>query len=125
MRDELTGFLCQSFDHAYIHGHPESRLPGHLSFSFHGMEGETIRLLLLLDELGIAVSAGSACSSNDKTHNASHVLQAIGLNQFEARGGIRVSFGRYSTEDDLEKFKYAMKETINSLTSIFSYKTSY
>jgi cysteine desulfurase len=89
------------------------------------LEGETIRLLLLLDEKGIAVSAGSACSSNDRTHNASHVLQAIGLNQFEARGSIRVSFGRYSTVEDLEKFKVALTESINSLTSIFSYKSSY
>jgi cysteine desulfurase len=83
-----------------------------------------MRLLLLLDEKGIAVSAGSACSSNDKTHNTSHVLQAIGLNQFEARGSIRVSFGRYTTEQDLEKFKVAITESVNSLTSIFSYRTS-
>jgi cysteine desulfurase len=88
------------------------------------MEGETIRLLLLLDERGIAVSAGSACSSNDKTNNASHVLQAIGLNQFEARGGIRISFGRFSTEEELEGFKTALLESTDSLTSIFSYKTA-
>jgi len=125
LRNKLTDFLLQNFENVYINGDMQNRLPGHLNFSFHGMEGETIRLLLLLDEKGIAVSAGSACSSNDKTHNASHVLQAIGLNQFEARGSIRVSFGRYSTEEDLERFKRALTESINSLTSIFSYKTSY
>jgi cysteine desulfurase len=125
LRNNLTDFLFDNFDNVYINGVSENKLPGLLNFSFHGLEGETIRLLLLLDEKGIAVSAGSACSSNDRTHNASHVLQAIGLNQFEARGSIRVSFGRYSTEKDLEKFKVALTESINSLTSIFSYKSSY
>ena len=125
LREKLTDFLFETFENVYINGAQENKLPGLINFSFHGLEGETIRLLLLLDEKGIAVSAGSACSSNDKTNNASHVLQAIGLNQFEARGGIRVSFGRYSTEDDLERFKIALTESINSLTSIFSYRTSY
>jgi cysteine desulfurase len=125
LRKNLTDFLFDNFDNVYINGSTYDKLPGLLNFSFHGLEGETMRLLLLLDEKGIAVSAGSACSSNDKTHNASHVLQAIGLNQFEARGSIRVSFGRYSTEEDLEKFKVVLTESINSLTSIFSYKSSY
>jgi cysteine desulfurase len=125
LRNKLTDFLFDNFENAYINGAMENKLPGLVNFSFHGLEGETIRLLLLLDEKGIAVSAGSACSSNDKTHNASHVLQSIGLNQFEARGSIRVSFGRFSTEQDLEQFKVALTESINSLTSIFSYKTSY
>ena len=125
LREKLTDFLFETFENVYVNGAQENKLPGLINFSLHGLEGETIRLLLLLDEKGIAVSAGSACSSNDKTNNASHVLQAIGLNQFEARGGIRVSFGRYSTEEDLERFKIALTESINSLTSIFSYRTSY
>jgi len=125
LRKNLTDFLFDNFENVYINGSFDDKLPGLLNFSFHELEGETMRLLLLLDEKGIAVSAGSACSSNDKTHNASHVLQAIGLNQFEARGSIRVSFGRYSTEEDLEKFKIALTDSINSLTSIFSYRTSY
>ena len=124
LRTRLTDFLFENYENVYINGPLENRLPGHLNFSFHGMEGETIRLLLLLDERGIAVSAGSACSSNDKTNNASHVLQAIGLNQFEARGGIRISFGRFSTEEELEGFKTALLESTDSLPSIFSYKTA-
>jgi len=77
-------------------------------------------LLLLLDERGIAVSAGSACSSNDKTNNASHVLQAIGLNPFEARGGIRVSFGRFTTESDIDYCLSALKQSVPELNTIFS-----
>jgi cysteine desulfurase len=120
LRNNLTQFLFENFENVYINGSTVNKLPGLLNFSFHGLEGETMRLLLLLDEKGIAVSAGSACSSNDKTHNASHVLQAIGLNQFEARGSIRVSFGRYSSDKDLERFKISLSESVNSLTSIFS-----
>lgn len=120
LREKLTRFIFDNFDNAYINGHEELRLPGHLSFSFHGLEGETIRLLLTLDELGISVSAGSACSSNDKTHNASHVLQAIGLNPFEARGAIRVSIGRFTTENEINEFTRALREVFNTLTSIFS-----
>lgn len=123
LRTTLTDHLLENFDNVYINGHEEKRIPGHLSFSFRGLEGETIRLLLLLDEMGIAVSAGSACSSNDKSHNSSHVLKAIGLNPFEARGAIRVSFGRFSTEDELSRFMKAMKQAMNSLNSIFSYSS--
>ncbi|MCX6279356.1 MAG: cysteine desulfurase family protein [Bacteroidetes bacterium] len=123
LREKLVRFIFKNNESAYINGHPDKRLPGHLSFSFHGLEGETIRLLLLLDEMGIAVSAGSACSSNDKSHNASHVLQAIGLNPFEARGAIRVSMGRFTTENDLDIFTSSLSQAISSLTSIFSIST--
>ena len=120
LRKKLEKFLFSNYEHVYINGHSDHRLPGHLSFSFHGLEGETIRLLLLLDDMGIAVSAGSACSSNDKSHNASHVLQAIGLNPFEARGAIRVSMGRFTTENEVNIFIDSLRQAINSLTSIIS-----
>lgn len=120
LREKLTRFIFANSENAYINGHPDHRLPGHLSFSFHGLEGETIRLLLLLDEMGIAVSAGSACSANDKSHNASHVLQAIGLNPFEARGAIRVSMGRFTNENDVDVFMESLGEALSHLTSIFS-----
>jgi cysteine desulfurase len=118
-RDKLTDYLFANYENVYINGHTEKRLPGHLSFSFHGMEGETIRLLFLLDEKGIAVSAGSACSSNH-SGSASHVLQAIGLNPFEARGAIRVSLGRFTSEQDIDALINALKNSVGQLHSIFS-----
>jgi len=120
LRKKIENFLFSTYENAYINGHPDQRLPGHLSFSFHGLEGETIRLLLLLDEMGIAVSAGSACSLNDQSHNASHVLQAIGLNPFEARGAIRVSMGRFTTENEVDIFMDSLRQALFSLTSIYS-----
>ncbi|MCX6307150.1 MAG: cysteine desulfurase family protein [Bacteroidetes bacterium] len=120
LREKLAGYILSGYPNAYVNGHPDQRLPGHLSFSFHGLEGETTRLLFLLDEMGIAVSAGSACSSNDRTHNASHVLQAIGLNPFEARGAIRVSLGRFTTENEVDTFIVSLGKALGNLTSIFS-----
>jgi cysteine desulfurase len=121
LRNQLQEALLEMFDNVYFHGHREHRLPGLLSFSLSGMEGETIRLLLHLDEMGIAVSAGSACSSNDAGHHSSHVLQATGLNQFEARGAIRASLGRFTTEQDIRNFQLALKQAIPRLNTIYSH----
>jgi cysteine desulfurase len=120
MHDYLCNFLNENFEDYYLNGDPDRRLVNNVNFSFHGLEGEAIRLLLLLDESGIAVSAGSACSSNDKSNNASHVLQAIGLNQFEARGSIRVSFGRFNTMEEVKSFALAVGNVVGQLHSIFS-----
>jgi len=120
MQDYLHNFLYKNYEDYYLNGHRSKRLPHNLNFSFHGLEGEAIRLLLLFDESGIAVSAGSACSSNDKSNNASHVLQAIGLNPFEARGAIRVSFGRYNTIDEVKTFTETIGSVVGQLNSIFS-----
>jgi cysteine desulfurase len=121
LRSKLEKFLLEETENAYMNGHEHMRLPGHLNFSFHGLEGETIRLLLLLDEKGIAVSAGSACSSNDTSHSSSHVLRAIGLDSFQSRGGIRVSFGRFTTEEEVDYFIQALKECIPMLNTLFTH----
>lgn len=120
MRDYLANYLFENYEDFYINGSHEHRIYNNLNFSFHGLEGETIRLLLLLDEMGVAVSAGSACSSNDKSNNASHVLQAIGLNQFEARGAVRVSFGKYNTMEEVKNFTEIIGSVVGQLNSIFS-----
>jgi cysteine desulfurase len=120
LKNSLVQFLSEAYDTFYLNGDPVNCLPGHVNFSFHGLEGETIRLLLLLDEMGIAVSAGSACSSNNSNHSASHVLQAIGRNQFEARGAIRVSLGRFTTQEDIDWFRNSLSVAIGSLNRIFS-----
>ena len=79
LRDRLIHNLFDTIDDVYLNGHLANRLPNNVNIGISGLEGETIRLLLLLDDMGIAVSAGSACSSNDKSGGASHVLQAIGV----------------------------------------------
>lgn len=116
---KLINTLSKDIDGVYFNGDLKQRLPNNVNFCIKGLEGEAIRLLLLLDEQGIAVSSGSACSSNGN-NQASHVLQAIGLNQFEARGSIRVSLGRYNTDDDITKFVETLRVKIKNLNSIFS-----
>jgi cysteine desulfurase len=120
MRNKLINSILEHVENAYLNGHPTDRLPNNINIGIGGMEGETIRLLLLLDEEGIAVSAGSACSNNDKTASASHVLQAIGLNQFEARGSVRISLGRFNTEEEIDTFINVFTKSIAKLNPIFS-----
>ena len=95
-------------------------MPNNINFGISGLEGETIRLMLLLDDKGIAVSTGSACSNNDTTKSASHVLQVIGRNQFESRGAIRVSLGRFNCEGDVKYFLDNIINEITKLNPIFS-----
>ena len=121
LRNKLIAALENKFNGFYVNGSLTQRLPNNLNFAFSGLEGETIRLLLLLDEKGIAVSAGSACSNNDTTKSASHVLQAIGKDQFEARGAIRLGLGRFNTENDFTFFLETLSQELNKLKSIFSH----
>ena len=120
LRNKLFQKLHETFGNVYINGHLTERLPNNANFSFHGLEGETIRLLFMLDQLGIAVSAGSACSSNHQSGGASHVLQAIGLDPFQARGSVRVSFGRFNVDEDIDFLMNGLKIAATKLNSIFS-----
>ena len=81
-----------------INGKEANRLPGTSSISFKHLEGESI--LLGLDYKGIAVSSGSACSSDDL--QASHVLLAMGIEVVDAHGTIRFSLGKFNTREDIE-----------------------
>ena len=82
----------------YTRNGGESRLPGLLSLSFPGANGEAI--LHRLDLTGICISTGSAC--NSKSTEISHVLQAIRLEDSYAKGTIRISLGKANTEEELE-----------------------
>jgi len=120
LRDKIIREMENRFEGFYVNGSMDHRLPNNLNFGISGLEGETIRLLLLLDEKGIALSAGSACSNNDTTKSASHVLQAIGKDPFEARGAVRLSLGRFNTEKDADHFIETIEQTVLQLKSIFS-----
>lgn len=86
-----------------FNGHPEKRLVNNVHVSIPNVEGESI--LLLLDEKGILVSTGSACSALDL--EPSHVLLAIKQNEELIHGSLRFTFGRSTTKKDL---KYVVKE---------------
>ncbi len=79
-------------------------LPNIVHVLVSGYESET--LVLRLDMMGFGVSGGSACSSHSL--EPSHVLRAMGISADEAYGALRISFGRYTTEDDLARFAEAL-----------------
>jgi len=83
---------------ARLSGHPEQRLPNNVHFSFEGAESDT--LLSQLDALGIAASAGSACTS--ATWEPSHVLTAMGMPLSRAAGVLRLTCGPENTEEEID-----------------------
>lgn len=83
-------------------------LPGLISLSFRGAEGEAI--LHRMDLLGICISTGSACNSQDT--EISHVLKAIDLDDEYAKGTIRVSLGKYNTAEDVEKIVRGLEKIL-------------
>lgn len=89
---------------AYKRNGGDSKLSGLLSLSFPGKDGEAI--LHRMDLMGISVSTGSACDSvNTKI---SHVLQAIRLDEDDAKGTIRISLGKNNTEEEIERIATAL-----------------
>lgn len=114
MRDNIIEKVTTEIEESYLNGHPKLRLPNNAHFRFSGIEGES--LLLSLDERGIAASTGSACSS--KKLLPSHVLMALGLNEVQAHGSLRISLGRNSEEKDIEYIHNSIKEIIVRLREI-------
>jgi cysteine desulfurase len=120
MRDRIIETVTAQIPNAYLIGHRHRRLPGHLCLGFAGMEGESIRLLLAMDEAGIAISSGSACSAH-RGNQPSHVLQAMGFDPLRARGSLRVTLGRFNTDADVEVFLQVLPEKVRDLRSIATY----
>jgi len=114
IRDSLIQGILKIED-AYLTGHPTSRLPGHASFRFGRIEGESI--LLTMDAMfGIQVSTGSACSS--RTLEPSHVLLAIGLKHEEAHGSMIITLGADNSIDQVPAVVEATTRTVARLRAL-------
>lgn len=98
LRDTLENGLLKQVPKALINGDPENRLPNTTSISFEYIEGESI--LLLMDQMGICASSGSACTSGSL--EPSHVLRAMGVPFTAAHGSIRFSLSTYSTIEEVD-----------------------
>jgi len=120
LRDRIIESVAAMLPNAYLIGHRHRRLPGNVCLGFAGLEGESIRLLLSLDEAGIAISTGSACTAH-RGNQPSHVLQAMGFDPFRARGSLRVTLGRFNTDADVEAFLRVLPEKVGDLRSIATY----
>jgi len=111
LRDKIIKWVTENIEDTYLNGHPTQRLPNNINLGFKYIEGESI--VLDLDMEGIATSTGSACSS--KSLEPSHVLTAIGLKPEEAHGSLRVSLGRFTTEEDIDHFLEKLPGVIERL----------
>jgi cysteine desulfurase len=100
LRDRLEAGLKATTPDAIVFGEGAERLPNTTLFAVPGMKAETA--VIALDLAGIAVSSGAACSSGKV--QSSHVLAAMGFSPALARGAVRVSLGRDSSDSDIEGF---------------------
>lgn len=98
LRDRLEAGLLRRIPGASLNGHRTERLPNTTNIAFDGLEAEG--LLLMLDQVGICASGGSACTTGQVT--PSHVLTAMGLSAARARSSVRLSLGIYNTEADVD-----------------------
>ena len=111
LRDYFEEQISARIPEIVINGRNVPRLPGTSSVTFKYVEGESI--LLSLSMKGIAVSSGSACSSDEL--QASHVLLAMGIPAEFAHGTIRFSLGKYNTKEEIDYTIEAVVEIIGKL----------
>jgi cysteine desulfurase len=108
MRDRLWAGI-NDMEEVFINGDKDKRYPGNLNVSFNFVEGES--LIMALKDL--AVSSGSACTS--ASLEPSYVLRALGLNDEMAHSSIRFSFGRFTTEEEIDYAIDLIKKSIGHL----------
>ena len=108
---KLEGLLLQALNKSgipYVRNGGDHTLPGVISLSFDGKDGEAI--LHRLDLMGVCISTGSACDS--KNTEISHVLQAIRMPESLAKGTIRISLGKNNTADDIDTIVTALRKIL-------------
>lgn len=112
LQERLIQGLSQ-IPYSELNGDRHARVTSNVNFCFEGIEGES--LLLLLDDKGVAVSSGSACTSGSL--DPSHVLLAIGRPHEVAHGSLRISLGEDATEEQVDYIIKSVSEVIEYLRS--------
>ena len=116
LRDKLIKEVLK-IKNSHLNGSPEKRLANNANFWFDFVEGES--LVMQLDLEGIACSTGSACSSFKL--EPSHVLLATGLRPEQAHGSLRVSLGRFTKEEEINKLIKVLPKIIKKIRQISPY----
>lgn len=116
MRDNIIEKVLNEIPNVKLNGPKENRLANNINFTFKNIDGEGA--VIALDQKGIAISTGSACSA--KNLKASHVLKEIGLSNIEAHGSIRITLGRFNKEEDVAYLLKNLKSTVEKLRKISS-----
>jgi len=112
LRDRLFSSLAQALPGVARNGDPDHCLPGSLSVSFEGVDGEA--LLVALPD--VAASTGSACES--ARAGESHVLTAMGLSRERIRGSVRFGLGRFNTEAEIDRAALRVADEVRRLRTI-------
>ena len=111
LRDRLAKGL-QEIEEVYVNGDMQHRVPHNLNISFNYVEGES----LIMAIKGIAVSSGSACTS--ASLEPSYVLRALGRSDELAHSSIRFTFGRFTTEEDVDFTIHLLKKKVQKLRDL-------
>lgn len=114
LRNYLIQELTRRIDNTKLNGHPEKRLPNNTNISIEGINGAD--LLFSLDSQGIYISTGSACIALDS--EPSHILTAIGLSPAIARGALRMTIGRWTTREQIDRVIELLPETVKRLRAM-------
>jgi len=121
LRDYLEAKLLGKIPNTLVNGDRKNRLPNTVSVSFEFVEGESI--LLLLSDLGICASSGSACTSGSL--EPSHVLRAMGVPFTAAHGSIRFSLSVYNTKEEMDYIIEHLPPIIQRLRDISPFWKDY
>jgi len=121
LRDYLEAKLLEKIPNTLVNGDRKNRLPNTTSLSFEYVEGESI--LLLLSDLGICASSGSACTSGSL--EPSHVLRAMGVPFTAAHGSIRFSLSIYNTKEEMDYIIEHLPPIIQRLRDISPFWKDY
>ena len=111
LRDRLWNALS-SMEEVYLNGDLDHRVPGNLNVSFNFVEGES--LIMALKDM--AVSSGSACTSSSL--EPSYVLRALGRNDELAHSSIRLTIGRFTTEEEIDHVANLLREKVTKLREL-------
>jgi cysteine desulfurase len=104
----MIGTVLETVPESRLTGDIESRLPHHASFVFQNMDGNL--LLTLLDAAGFACSSGSACKTGNP--EPSEVMNALGLSRNWGLGSLRVTLGKDTLPEHIEKFLDALPDLV-------------
>ncbi|MEE9292436.1 MAG: cysteine desulfurase family protein [Acidobacteriota bacterium] len=110
----LRALLADRLEGTTFTGHPNIRIPGHLSLCLRGIEAES--LLRALDDRGLEATSGSPCTT--EVFKTSHVLEAIGIDPILARGALVLSFGVLSRPEDPERAAGLLPEVVSRLRAL-------
>ncbi|MGI8671417.1 MAG: cysteine desulfurase family protein [Luteitalea sp.] len=114
LRDVLEQGVLAAVAETHVNGQGQARVPNTTNIGFAGIEAES--LLIALDLEGFAVSTGSACSSG--TLEPSHVLKAMGLSLHDTQNALRLSVGRHTTRDQVDRLIAALPAITERLRAL-------